>query len=141
MNDHLILKVVVKLLLPFVVMYALYVQFHGEVSPGGGFQSGVILAAIFIVYSFVNDLDSLQKIIPSMLVRILSVAGVLIYAGTGVVSMLMGGEFLDYSVFFTDQIKAQQFGVMIVELGVGITVFSVIMIIFYSFGERSDAAE
>lgn len=137
MNDHLILKVVIKLLMPFIVMYAFYIQFHGEVSPGGGFQSGIILAAIFIVYSFVNDLDSLQKIIPSVLVRILSGVGVLIYVGVGVVAMLMGGEFLDYSVFFTDQLQAQRFGVMIVELGVGITVFSVIMIIFYSFCQRS----
>jgi multicomponent Na+:H+ antiporter subunit B len=142
MIEQVVLKVVVRLLLPFIFIYAFYIQFHAEVSPGGGFQSGIILAAAFIAYSFVHNLESLQRIIPQTLVRVLSSVGLFIYVGCGVTSMFMGGRFLDYSVFFTDKIQAQKLGVMIVELGIGITVFSVIMIIFYAFGERSgDASE
>ncbi len=137
MYDHVVLKVVVKLLLPFILMYALYIQAHGEYSAGGGFQAGVIFAVAFIAYSFTHDLESLQRILSLNLVRIMAVMGVLLYAGVGVVAMLVGGNFLNYSVFMLDNVQAQKIGIMLVELGVGITVFAVIMLFFYSFGGRS----
>ena len=43
MNQHLVLRVVTKLMVGFIILFALYVQFHGDYSPGGGFQAGVIL--------------------------------------------------------------------------------------------------
>ena len=103
----------------------------------GGFQSGVIFAAGFIVYSLVHDIESVKKILPLFVVQVLSIFGLLAYAGVGIVSISMGGKFLDYSVLLADKTQGQKLGIMLVELGVGITVFSVIMLIFYSFGERS----
>jgi multicomponent Na+:H+ antiporter subunit B len=137
MHEHIVLKTIVKILLPFIIMYALYVQAHGEYSPGGGFQAGIILAVGFIAYSFTHDLESLQKIMPVLLVQLLAASGVVIYAGVGVVTMLMGANFLNYSVLLLDKAQGQKLGIMVVELGVGITVFAVIMLIFYSFGGRS----
>jgi len=118
-------------------MYALYILFHGEVSPGGGFQAGVIFAAGFIAYSLVNDLASLQKILPHFVVRIINALGVLIYAGVGVTTMFMGGRFLGFSAFRVLPADGQKLGIMLVEVGIGMVVFSVIMLVFYSFGERS----
>ena len=138
MHDIVVLKVVVRLLLPFILVYALYIQFHGDFSSGGGFQAGIIFAAGFIVYSLVNDLASLQKIIPFLAVRIIAALGILIYAGVGVASMLMGGKFLSYSAFNSIPTEGQKLGIMLVEIGVGFVVFAVIMLIFYSFGGRSD---
>ena len=83
----------------------------------------------------------MQKIIPEALVKILSLSGVALYASVGIVSMLMGGRFLDYSSLLTDKITAQETGVMIVEFGIGITVFAVIMMLFYCFAQRSPDAE
>lgn len=137
MHEHVVLKVVVRLLLPFIMMFAFYIQFHGEYSPGGGFQSGVILAAGFIVYSFVYDLERLKGLISNLCLRICAAVGVLIYASVGVISMAKGGKFLDYSVLMVERLQGQHLGVMLVEIGVGITVFSVVMLIFYSFGERA----
>ena len=137
MND-VVLRIVVRLLLPMILMYALYIQLHGEYSPGGGFQAGVIFAAGFIVYSLVHDLDSVKKIIPPLFVRITAALGIFLYAGIGVLTMGMGGKFLDYSALHSDKLSGQNIGIMLVELGVGLTVFAVIMLIFYSFGERSN---
>lgn len=137
MHDIVVLRVIVRLLLPFILMYALYIQFNGSFGPGGGFQAGVIFAAAFVVYSLVNDIDSLKKIISVLAVRIIAALGILIYSLVGVVSMLMGGKFLGYSVFAEESVKGQELGIALVEIGIGLTVFAVIMLIFYSFGERS----
>ena len=53
MRDDRILRIVAKLLIPFILLYALYVQFHGDYGPGGGFQAGVILGAGFIAAGLV----------------------------------------------------------------------------------------
>lgn len=135
MNDHVVLRVVVRLLVPFIFMYGLYVQFHGEYSPGGGFQAGVICAAAFIAYALVYGLDHTLKIIPFGFVRVLSALGLLLYIAVGVVAMAMGGNFLNYSVLMADPVEGQKIGILIIELGVGLTVFSVAMLVFYMFAE------
>ena len=138
MHDHIVLRVTVKLLLPFIIMYAFYIQAHGEYSPGGGFQAGVIFAVAFIGYSFAASLEALQKILSPLIIRILAAFGVLLYSGVGVLSLYMGGKFLEYSVLLPDNVEGQKLGIMAIELGVGITVFAVVMLIFYSFGGRSE---
>lgn len=137
MDDDIILRTIVKIILPFIFLFGLYVQFHGEQSPGGGFQAGVICAAAFISYGLVYGLADMQKIVPFNLVKISASAGVLIYGGTGVVTMLEGGKFLSYGVLGSSLQQGQQIGIMVVEVGVGLTVFSVMMLIFYVFAERS----
>ncbi len=139
MNEHIIVRTIIRVLVPFILMFGFYIQFHGEYSPGGGFQAGVIWAAAFIVYSLIHGLEDCMSIIPFGLVRFLASFGVLLYAFVGIVAMLKGGEFLNYSVLTKDAVHGQQLGIMIIELGVGITVFSVVMIIFYIFGMRASS--
>jgi multicomponent Na+:H+ antiporter subunit B len=136
-DEDIILRTVIKFLTPFVFMFGLYVQFHGEQSPGGGFQAGVICAAAFIAYGLVFGLGDLMQIVPVMAVRTLASMGIIIYAGTGIVAMVNGGKFLGYSLLSADAVHGQELGIMLVEMGVGLTVFSVMMIIFYMFAERS----
>jgi len=138
MRDHLILRVVAKLLIPFILLYALYIQMHGEYSPGGGFQAGVIFASAFILYCLVFGLRKTLKVISINELRILSAIGVLIYLGTGIVTMIMGGNFLDYSYLLANDVYGQRLGIMAVELGVGVTVFSVMLLIFLVFVQRNN---
>ena len=135
-SEHIVLKVVVRTLCPFIFMYGLYIQFHGEFSPGGGFQAGVICAAAFIAYGLVHGLAETMRIMPFGLVKVLSAFGLLLYAFVGVAAMLMGGNFLDYSILASDPVSGQKLGILVIELGVGFTVFSLVMLIFYVFGER-----
>ena len=133
---NLVLRVAAKMLIPLILMFALYVQFHGETGPGGGFQAGVIFAAAFILYALVFGMETARAVVPAALLRVLASFGVLLYAGVGLASLLAGGNFLDYSVLAEDHIEGQHLGIFLVELGVGITVTSIMIIIFYAFAER-----
>jgi len=136
MRHHLILRVVTKLLVGPIILFALYVQFHGDYSPGGGFQAGVIFAAAFILYGIVFGLGKVMEVFPVWIVHRLAAFGVLIYAGTGVASLLLGYNYLDYSALAHDPEHGQHYGILIVELGVGITVASVMVAIYYAFATR-----
>lgn len=207
MEDDILLRTVVKVLTPFIFMFGLYVQFHGDYSPGGGFQAGVICAAAFISHALINGLNDLNKIISEKTAMVLACVGVLIYGGTGVVSLTKCGNFLDYSVLTDSKcvqapmegsniydlisvsrgsesvveedggdyqdakcqpiaksdrhlynsfesnvisdkkcaktkvridsaIHGQHLGIMAIEAGVGLTVFSVMILIFFVFAKR-----
>jgi multicomponent Na+:H+ antiporter subunit B len=136
MKHNLILRVVSKLLIPIIVLYALYVQFHGDFGPGGGFQAGVIFSVAFILYCLVYGLETAERVMPESVLRLLASLGVLIFAGTGVVSLLRGGNFLDYNVLASNVITGQHIGIVVIELGVGITVSSVMLLIFFTFTRR-----
>ena len=137
-RETIVLRVVGKALIPFILLFGLYVQFHGDYGPGGGFQAGVIFAAGLILHALIYGLDSLREKVPPLVVEIGVAAGALLYGGVGVVSMLMGGEFLHYGVLDGhDPVHGQHLGILLVELGVGITVTFVMVAIFYAFAGRS----
>jgi len=136
MKHNLILRLIAKYLFPVIALFAFYVQFHGDYGPGGGFQAGVILSVAFIFYTLVFGLKTTEEILPPYVLRILASTGVLIYAGTGVVTMLMGGNFLDYDLLSPKPAAGQHLGILVIELGVGITVSSVMLMIFYAFAGR-----
>ncbi len=136
MKPNLILHVVSKFLIPLIIVFALYVQFHGDFGPGGGFQAGVIFSAAFILYALVFGLDAAEKIIPAHVLRILASLGLVIYAGVGMVTLLLGANYLDYDVLGRTQIAGQHLGILLVELGVGITVSAVMLIIYFAFAGR-----
>lgn len=143
MKSFAILRVVSKLLIPYILLFGFYVQFHGDYGPGGGFQAGVIFAAGVILYGLVFGLPAALRAVPTSVVEVLVPLGVLIYAGTGVVTMLGGGNFLDYDVLdhhwggpFAILPHGQHLGIFLVELGVGITVFAVMTAVFYLFAAR-----
>ena len=139
MSHHIVLHVVAKLLIPLILLFALYVQFHGDFGPGGGFQAGVIFAAALILYALVFGLDSARRVISPGLLRVLMASGVLLYGGVGVVSLLLGGHVLDYSLLGSDPVAGQHLGILLVELGVGITVTSTMLTLFYAFAGRGGA--
>jgi len=140
MKHNLILRIVSKFLIPLIFLFALYVQFHGDFGPGGGFQAGVIFSAGLILYALVFGTEDARKIIPPGVLRLLASLGVLIYAGTGVASLMLGGNYLEYTVLGATQVAGQHLGILVIELGVGITVMSVMLIIFFAFAERGRPA-
>ncbi len=141
MKYDLVLRVIAKLLIPFVLLFALYVQFHGELGPGGGFQAGVILAAAVIFYGLIYGLDDARKVVPEALVESMMAVGVLIFAGVGVAGMLLGGHYLDYFVLDRDPVLGQHRGIFWVEVGVAVTVSGVMLKIIYLFTGRGQVDE
>ena len=133
MREYLVLRVVTKLLMPFILIYGLYVQFHGDFGPGGGFQAGVIFAAGFILYGLVFGVAAARRIMPIGILRAGIAGGVLLFGGVGVVSLFMGGNYLDYGVLLHDPVHGQHLGILLIEFGVGLTVASVMMSVFFTF--------
>ena len=133
---HRVLQVVTKLVIPFVLMFGLYVQFHGDFGPGGGFQAGVIFASAFILHGLIFGLQRTRAVLSPTVLRFMMASGVLLYAGTGLVTMLLGGELLDYNVLAHDPLHGQHWGIFAVELGVGITVTAVMVTLFYGFASK-----
>jgi multicomponent Na+:H+ antiporter subunit B len=136
MSLDLILRVGTKLVLPFILLFALYVQFHGDYGPGGGFQAGVITAAMVILVTITFGLQAAKRIAPDRLVRFMVPLGVLIYAGVGVTALAAGHNFLDYSVLSNESAKGRELGILLVEAGVFVTVSGTMVALFYAFVER-----
>ncbi|MGB0747745.1 MAG: Na(+)/H(+) antiporter subunit B [Magnetospiraceae bacterium] len=133
MIEKPILRVGAKLLTPPILLFALYVQFHGDYGPGGGFQAGVIFASGYILYALVFGLENARKILPDHVRRFLLSAGLLLYASVGVFSLIMGGNYLNYSVLADDHLHGQHLGINVIEFGVGTTVFAAMVTIFFVF--------
>ncbi len=136
MKLDLILRVGTKIVVPFILLFAFYVQFHGDYGPGGGFQAGVITAAMVILYAMIFGLKRAKLIAPDWLVERGVPLGVVIYAGTGVVAMALGDNFLEYTGFAEDFLIAHEWGILFVEIGVYVTVASTMIVFFYAFSER-----
>lgn len=136
MKNDMILRVIGKLLIPFILMFALYVQLHGDYGPGGGFQAGAIVAAAMIFYAMIYGLSTARRVVPDWLVESMMAAGVLLYLAVGFAGLYVGGNFLDYFVLDIDPVAGQHRGIFWIELGVAITVCGVLLKIFYLFTQR-----
>ena len=139
LRENLIPRVVGRLLVPFILLFGLYVQFHGEYGPGGGFQAGALIAAAFILYALVEGESRTLAALPESALIGLTVAGALLYGAVGLAGMDMGSEFLNYSVLADDPVKGQQMGIILIEAGVGMTVTGVLLSIFHAFAARDQA--
>ena len=141
MRHDLVLRIVAKLLIPYILVFALYVQFHGDFGPGGGFQAGVILAAAIIFYALIYGVETARRVMPDWIVETMLASGVLIYAAVGLAGLFLGGNFLDYFVLDRDPVLGQHRGIFWVEIGVAVTVSGVMLKIFYMFVSRGTDPE
>ncbi len=136
MKREPVLRLVGKFLIPYMLVFALYVQFHGDYGPGGGFQAGVIGAAAVIFYAIIFGLPAARRVVPEALVESMVAAGAFLYLAVGFAGLALGGNFLDYFVLGADPVSGQHRGIFWVELGVLITVAGVMLKIFYMFAGR-----
>ncbi|MEM6898990.1 MAG: Na(+)/H(+) antiporter subunit B [Pseudomonadota bacterium] len=140
MNDpHVILRVVSKFLIPIIVVFAFYVQFHGDYGPGGGFQAGVILAVAVILYALIFGVPAALEAIPALFARGVASIGLLLYASVGLWALLNGGDYLDYDYLVEEEEgghAGQHLGILLIELGVLFTVAGSMVTIFYAFAGR-----
>ena len=131
LSEQTVLRVVCKMLIPFMIIFAVYVVTHGELGPGGGFQGGVIAAAGFIFFGLVFGADKLKERIDPRVVDALMALGVLLYAGVGLWGLLYGSTFLDYGTLNPAHPKeGEPRGMSLVEYGVGLTVTTVFITIY-----------
>ncbi len=132
-DRHRVLRVVGKQVIPAILLYACYIQAHGDFGPGGGFQAGVVFASGLMLYMLLVGIDEAERVIkPKVLERLIAL-GLLLYGGTGLLNIIQGGAFLDYRTMAHDAVHGLHYGILAVELGVGITVTAVITTIIFTF--------
>ena len=123
-----IVRTVCRRLAPFVQIFGLYVIMHGHSSPGGGFQGGVILASSFILLAIADGIEEVERRFSQTMLTVYTSTGVLLYAGIGVVCLLFGANYLDYGIL--PVAEPRSVGMLVIEVGVGITVMAAILSIF-----------
>jgi multicomponent Na+:H+ antiporter subunit B len=134
LTEYRILRVTSKILMPFILFFACYILAHEDYGPGGGFQAGVIFASGFVLYGLVFGIRGLERVVPWRVLLRLIPAGVLLYAGLGLLNMALGGSFLDYGTLVPDHPEeGEHYGILVIETGVGITVAAALIAVFYSF--------
>ena len=136
-QHHAVLRVVGKLIIPLLMLFALLVQFHGEYTPGGGFSAGALFASAVMLYGILEGADRSSRAMPQTAMLRLAALGASIFTGVGIACMLLGGNFLDYSVLAADPVAGQHLGILLVEFGVGLTVSTVLIMIFNAIANRS----
>jgi multicomponent Na+:H+ antiporter subunit B len=134
--DQVVLTQTTKLLIPFIILYGVYVVTHGEIGPGGGFQGGVILASAYLLYALVFGTRRARASLPRRVTDVIGGLGVLLYAGVGIATMLMGGAFLEYNRLDPQHVQhGQELGMTLVEYGVALTVAAVMVTLFSEIAE------
>ena len=127
-HERLIIRVICRLIAPFAQLFGLYVIMHGHSSPGGGFQGGVILASSFMLLAVSDGIGEVRRRFSLKAITILTSSGVLVYAGIGVICLLLGANFLDYGILPLPEPRS--LGMLGIEIGVGMTVMAAIVSIF-----------
>ena len=131
--ENIIVDLACRAMIPFILLFGLYVVAHGHYSPGGGFQGGAILAASVMLLRLSLGKKQSSKRFPPRLGPILGAIGLLIYGGSGLVTLLWGGMYLDYvhlPIPGVSDAALRYIGILIVEIGVALAVFGVLFSIF-----------
>jgi len=135
-GESLIIQTSVRLLVPFIQLFGLYVIVHGHYSPGGGFQGGVLLGAAFILLALAYDMKTSQAYMTIRVNAFFSNLGPAIFIGVGVLCAIFGGLFLDYSALDKliplGQIEWRSFGIFLIEVGVGLAVMSIMVLLYWN---------
>lgn len=137
LKNFIILKKIILFIIPYIILYAIYIQLNGETSPGGGFQAGVIFASGIIALDLIKGQKETKKFFSTKALCICGVLGVLIYATTGIISFFFDDNYLNYysiakTPVTSNLLKAQHIGIFSIELGVGLTVASIMYLIYLS---------
>lgn len=130
-----------RLLSSYIMLFGLYVIFHGHYSPGGGFQGGTLLAASLLLIRISSGIRISRMQFREYLTTPVAVIGIIIYFGTGLVAIFAGGYFLDYELLpipGLDTPDLRYWGILIIEFGIGLTVMAVLVSIFDNMAQGED---
>ncbi|MGA1839130.1 MAG: MnhB domain-containing protein [bacterium] len=140
-KTSLVIQTVTRLMLPFLLMFGISLIVHGHLTPGGGFQGGVVIGATFILLGLAFNKEEGRRAVPEKSVRTVASFGILIYIFVGLAGILAGYNFLT-----NRWMKFPPFGelgelfsggsLFWINIGVGLTVSAIAMEMFYAFLEE-----
>lgn len=134
----IVLDAAFRMIVPVIMIYGVYVLFHGEVSLGGGFQAGALLACAYILDRIIPSFNNNLGIITSEGAIILAGIGGCLYLFTGLMTIAGGGRFLEYDFLPIPFSHCHSAGIFMIECGVTVCVFAVLINILEMVLERTE---
>lgn len=132
-SSSLIVAFVSRIIAPYLQVFALYVIVHGHYGPGGGFQGGAMLAASLILGRLALGGSLAEKQFKSEWGTPMGAIGALIFAGIGLLAMLLGGEYLNYAflpIGGMEPANVRSIGILFIEIGVAVALTGTLVAIF-----------
>ncbi len=127
-----IVRIFTRKLFPFILLYGCYLISHGHLSPGGGFQGGVMFGAAIILLGLVEGVRVTEKRFREDLLSLTKNIGMLIFILVGFAGMFLGYSFLA-GFLPTGQVGTVPSAglVLFLNLTIGFMVGTGIAVIFY----------
>lgn len=89
-----ILDLISRKLAPFMFLFGFYLLFYGHLSPGGGFQGGVVISSGVILLSMSQGVAAAESLFPARLLAWVEFLMFFLLLCIGVAGMLFGVGFL-----------------------------------------------
>jgi multicomponent Na+:H+ antiporter subunit B len=143
-HDSVVVRTTVRLLMPWIQIFALYVLFHGHGSPGGGFQGGVIMAAAYILVGLGLGREELDRLISEAGILRWAAVGVLAYLTIGIAALAGAGSLLDYAALPVPGLPAvrlRYLGILAIEAGVFVAVAAALVLIFLRLARSGEGEQ
>lgn len=115
-----IVKIVSRELTPFIFLFGIYIIIYGHLSPGGGFQGGVVLAMGAVLVMVISGGEKMLKYVPHL--AFIEILGVFLFVLFGLLSISYGKQF--YSNLGT---------IWILNIIIGLEVFVGLVILYLLF--------
>jgi multisubunit Na+/H+ antiporter MnhB subunit len=131
-----ILQTATRLLMPLLLLFAVFLLLRGHNQPGGGFVGGLVVAASFVLYSIAFGVDAARRALlvrPSTLLGI----GLLVALVSGLPGVALGQPFMT-SVWTTIALGSTELDVgtpLVFDIGVFLAVIGVVLTIVFTLAE------
>lgn len=132
------LRTLSLVMIPMIVALGWYLDLHGALTPGGGFQAGVVLATGPVLILLAGRYLTLKHLAPSWLLEGLEAVGAAGYTLVGVAGLIFGGVFLYNFLPYGTAGQLVSAGTMpLNSIAVGLEVIGAFLLIFTEFLDQS----
>jgi multicomponent Na+:H+ antiporter subunit B len=121
-----------------MVLFGLYIVCHGQLTPGGGFQGGVVLATAPLLVYLAGDFESFKKITSHTLVEAAEAAGAGGYLLIGFIGMILGTFYLRnvFALGKTGEVNSSG-TIAVISIATGLEVAAGFVLLLYGFLEQT----
>ncbi|MBU4483783.1 MAG: cation:proton antiporter [Actinobacteria bacterium] len=133
MGSSKIIRTIAQKLFPFIVLFGFYLISHGHLSPGGGFQGGVVLGTAIILLALSHSIEQTEKKFKSRWLNMLEKLGILTLIFLGFLGIFLGYSFLSNFLPLGNPGQIASGGLMLLlNIAIGIKVAAGVSVIFYA---------
>ena len=111
-----VVDLVIRLMAPFITLFALFMILEGHVLPGGGFQGGVVLGALMVLLGLVLGTHRLRRMVPTTGLFWIRATALLAFALSAVAGLVLA----DYLFALPEPAWLRELIVVGLELAIGI---------------------